>query len=127
MEALKERIKNEGVAIGSDRINVDGFINHKIDSKFMDEIGAEFGRRFAGVKVDKILTVEASGIAIAVSAARYFDFAPVVFAILRRHFPSQSRQTTCSGFQRSTSKQERMCLSLMTFWLTARHPLPFAR
>ncbi len=80
MEALKERIRKEGVALGSDRINVDGFINHKIDSKLMDEIGAEFGRRFAGVKVDKILTVEASGIAIAVSAARYFDFAPVVFA-----------------------------------------------
>lgn len=80
MEALKQRILKEGVALGSDRINVDGFINHKIDTKFMDEIGAELGRKFAGVQVDKILTVEASGIAIAVAAARYFGFAPVVFA-----------------------------------------------
>ena len=72
MEALKQRILKEGVALGSDRINVDGFINHKIDTEFMDKIGAEFGRKFAGVQVDKILTVEASGIAIAV--------APVVFA-----------------------------------------------
>ncbi len=80
MEALKERIKKEGVALGSDRISVDGFINHQIDTKFMDQIGQEFGRRFQGVKVDKILTVEASGIAIAISAARYFDFVPVVFA-----------------------------------------------
>ena len=80
MEALKQRIKTEGVAVGSDRINVDGFINHKIDTRFMDEIGAEFGRRFADTPVDKILTVEASGIAIALAAARYFDFVPVVFA-----------------------------------------------
>jgi len=80
MEKLKERIKTEGVAVGSDRINVDGFINHRIDTSFMDEIGEEFGKRFSGVKVDKILTVEASGIGIAVCAARYFGFCPVVFA-----------------------------------------------
>ena len=80
MEKLKKRILEEGVALGSDRINVDGFINQRIDTSFMDEIGEEFARRFAGVKVDKILTVEASGIAIAVSAARYFGFCPVVFA-----------------------------------------------
>ena len=80
MEALKQRIKTEGVAVGSDRINVDGFINHQIDTRFMDEIGAELGRRFADTPVDKILTVEASGIAIALAAASYFDFVPVVFA-----------------------------------------------
>ena len=80
MDKLKKRIAEEGVAVGSDRINVDGFINHRIDTSFMDEIGEEFAKRFAGVKVDKILTVEASGIAIAVSAARYFGFCPVVFA-----------------------------------------------
>ena len=80
MEALKERILKEGVTLGSDRINVDGFINHRIDTKFLDEIGQELARRFEDVKVDKILTVEASGIGIAVAAARYFDFVPVVFA-----------------------------------------------
>ena len=80
MDKLKERILKEGVAIGSDRINVDGFINHRIDTAFMDEIGQEFAKRFRDVQVDKILTVEASGIGIAVAAARYFGFAPVVFA-----------------------------------------------
>ena len=80
MEKLKQRILNEGVAMGSDRINVDGFINHRIDTAFMDEIGQEFASRFEGVGVDKILTVEASGIGIAVAAARYFGFVPVVFA-----------------------------------------------
>lgn len=80
MEKLKQRILNEGVAVGSDRINVDGFINHRIDTAFMDEIGREFAARFEGVEVDKILTVEASGIAIAMATARYFGFVPVVFA-----------------------------------------------
>lgn len=80
MEKLKERIKNEGISVGSDRINVDGFVNHKIDTAFMDEIGKEFAKRFEGTKVDKIVTVEASGIGIAVSAARYFNLCPVVFA-----------------------------------------------
>ena len=80
MDSLKKRILEEGVTLGSDRINVDGFINHRIDTKFMDEIGQEFAKKFAGIKVDKILTVEASGIGIAVATARYFDFAPVVFA-----------------------------------------------
>ena len=83
---MKDRILAEGVTVGSDRINVDGFINHRIDTSFMDEIGEEFARRFAGVKVDKILTVEASGIAIAVSAARYFGFCPrsLSFSLCRR-------------------------------------------
>ena len=80
MEKLKQRILTEGVAVGSDRINVDGYINHRIDTAFMDEIGREFAARFEGVQVDKILTVEASGIGIAVAAARYFGFVPVVFA-----------------------------------------------
>jgi len=80
MKKLEERIKREGVSVGSDRINVDGFVNHQIDTKFMDEIGQEFAKEFQGIKVDKILTVEASGIGIAVAASRYFNFAPVVFA-----------------------------------------------
>ena len=104
MEKLKKRILEEGVALGSDRINVDGFINHRIDTSFMDEIGEEFARRFAGVKVDKILTVEASGIAIAVSAARYFGFCPVVFA--KKAKPNTMNegvyQAPCMSFTKQT-------------------------
>ena len=80
MESLKQKILQEGTAIGSAIVKVDGFINHRIDVKFMDEMGCEFKRRFADAKVDKILTIEASGIAIAMAAARYFDYAPVIFA-----------------------------------------------
>lgn len=107
MDKLKKRILEEGVALGSDRINVDGFINHRIDTSFMDEIGEEFARRFAGVKVDKILTVEASGIAIAVSAARYFGFCPVVFA--KKAKPNTMTegvyQAPCMSFTKQTMNE----------------------
>ena len=107
MDKLKKRIMEEGVALGSDRINVDGFINHRIDTSFMDEIGEEFARRFAGVRVDKILTVEASGIAIAVSAARYFGFCPVVFA--KKAKPNTMTegvyQAPCMSFTKQTMNE----------------------
>ncbi|MCR5482713.1 MAG: xanthine phosphoribosyltransferase [Clostridia bacterium] len=80
MKALEERILKEGRAIGNDILKVDSFINHQLDIRFMEEIGKEMARLFSDVKVDKILTVEASGIAIASVAARYFDYPPVVFA-----------------------------------------------
>ena len=80
MEALKEKIRTDGVAIGKDIVKVDGFLNHQIDVKFLNEIGQEFARRFADVKIARILTVEASGIAIAACTAPHFGYPPVVFA-----------------------------------------------
>lgn len=80
MKALKEKILTEGQAIGNGIVKVDGFLNHQIDVKFMDELGKEFGRRFKDAEIDKILTVEASGIAIACMTAPYFAYPPVVFA-----------------------------------------------
>lgn len=80
MEVLKERIVADGVAIGTEIVKVDSFLNHQIDVALMDEIGQEFFRRFEGCTVTKILTVEASGIAIACMAAKYFGNIPVVFA-----------------------------------------------
>lgn len=80
MEALKQKIRTEGTAIGKDIVKVDGFLNHQIDVRFLNEIGKEFARRFADVQIDRILTVESSGIAIAACTAPYFDYPPVVFA-----------------------------------------------
>ena len=107
MDKLKKRILEQGIALGSDRINVDGFINHRIDTSFLDEIGEEFARRFSGVKVDKILTVEASGIAIAVSAARYFGFCPVVFAKKARPntMTEGAYQAPCMSFTKQTMNE----------------------
>lgn len=80
MKILKERILSEGIGLGSEVLKVDGFLNHRIDVALMEQIGQELARRFADVKIDKILTVEASGIAVACIAAKYFGSVPVVFA-----------------------------------------------
>lgn len=80
MKALKERIVADGVAIGTEIVKVDSFLNHQIDVALLDEIGQEFAKRFRGIEVSKILTVEASGIAIACTTAKYFGNIPVLFA-----------------------------------------------
>ena len=80
MKALKDKILSEGTAIGSEIVKVDCFLNHCIDVAFMEKIGEEFHRRFSDCHIDRILTVEASGIAVACMTARYFGYPPVVFA-----------------------------------------------
>ncbi|MBC7765450.1 MAG: xanthine phosphoribosyltransferase [Hyphomonadaceae bacterium] len=79
MDLLKDRISKDGEVLSRDVLKVDSFLNHQMDVGLLDEMGKEFARLFCDVKVDKIVTVEASGIAVACFAARYFDV-PVVFA-----------------------------------------------
>ena len=80
MEALKKKILTDGAAYGSEIVKVDSFINHQIDVAFLNEIGKEFARIFSDVEITKIITIESSGIAIAVIAAQYFNNVPAVFA-----------------------------------------------
>lgn len=80
MDSLKEKILKEGTLKPNNILKVDSFLNHQIDVAFMNEIGKEFKRIFSNVKVDKIVTIEASGIAIACIASQYFDHVPVIFA-----------------------------------------------
>ena len=79
MKLLQERIVKDGQIEAGNILKVDSFLNHQIDASLLEEIGKEFHRQFAGQTVNKILTIEASGIAIACIAARYFQV-PVVFA-----------------------------------------------
>ncbi len=79
MQLLKDRIRRDGKIKSGDVLKVDSFLNHQMDIKLFVEIGKEFKRRFAGCEVNKILTIEASGIGIACIVAQYFDV-PVVFA-----------------------------------------------
>ncbi len=79
MNFLEERIVKDGVVKPGNVLKVDSFLNHQMDIHLMDQMGEEFKKRFAHKTVNKILTIEASGIAIACAAARYFDV-PVVFA-----------------------------------------------
>ena len=79
MNYLEERIARDGLVKEGNVLKVDSFLNHQMDIRLFDEIGAEFKRRFADAGINKILTIEASGIGIACIAARHFDV-PVVFA-----------------------------------------------
>lgn len=79
VELLKQRIRQDGTVKGNDVLKVDSFLNHQIDVALLEEIGREFQRRFAGCGVNKILTIEASGIGIACLTAQSFR-CPVVFA-----------------------------------------------
>ena len=80
MKLLEEKIIREGRVAAGNILKVDCFLNHQIDVAFLNEMGKEFARLFYEDKVDKILTVEASGIAIACIAAQHFGNIPVIFA-----------------------------------------------
>lgn len=79
MKLLEERIARDGVVKAEGVLKVDSFLNHQMDIDLFNEMGAEFKRLFADAPINKILTIEASGIGIAAIAAQHFGV-PVVFA-----------------------------------------------
>lgn len=79
LNLLQKKILSDGVIKPGNVLKVDSFLNHQIDVPFISELGKEFKKLFFGKKVDKILTIEASGIGIACLTAIYFGV-PVVFA-----------------------------------------------
>ena len=80
MELLKQRILQDGKVKEGGVLKVDSFLNHRMDISLLQEIGREFRRRFPQPEINKILTIEASGIGIAAITAQYFNNADVVFA-----------------------------------------------
>ena len=79
MNFLEERILKDGIVKENNVLKVDSFLNHQMDIALLDQIGEEFHRRFANKHITKVLTIEASGIAIAYAVARQFGV-PMVFA-----------------------------------------------
>ena len=79
MKLLEERIRRDGNVKEGNVLKVDSFLNHQMDIELFNEMGKEFKRLFSEQKINKILTIEASGIGIACIAAQYFNV-PVVFA-----------------------------------------------
>ena len=79
MNFLEERIVKDGIVKEGNVLKVDSFLNHQMDIKLLNQMGAEFKKRFADKNINKILTIEASGIGIACIVAEHFDV-PVVFA-----------------------------------------------
>ena len=79
MNFLEERIVKDGIVKQGNVLKVDSFLNHQMDIELFDQMGAEFKKRFADRPINKILTIEASGIGIACVVAQHFGV-PVVFA-----------------------------------------------
>ena len=79
MKLLEDKIRKDGVVKDGGVLKVDGFLNHQMDIELFDEMGKEWKRLFADVPVNKILTIEASGIGMACIASQHFHV-PVVFA-----------------------------------------------
>ena len=79
MNVLEEKILKDGIVKEGNVLKVDSFLNHQMDIALFNEMGKEWKRRFEGKNINKILTIEASGIGIACIAAQHFDV-PVVFA-----------------------------------------------
>lgn len=79
MRLLEERIRRDGIIKEGNVLKVDSFLNHQMDIQLFNEIGKEFKRLFSDCQINKILTIEASGIGIACIVAQHFNV-PVVFA-----------------------------------------------
>lgn len=79
MNFLEERIAKDGIVKEGNVLKVDSFLNHQMDIELFNEMGREFKRRFEGIEINKIMTIEASGIGIACIVAQHFNV-PVVFA-----------------------------------------------
>lgn len=80
MKELEDRIRKDGIVKAGGVLKVDAFLNHQCDTQLFDHMGAEWVRLFADAPINKILTIEASGIGLACMASRHFGNAPVVFA-----------------------------------------------
>lgn len=79
MNFLEERILRDGIVKEGNVLKVDSFLNHQMDISLFEQMGEELKKRFAGKEINKIVTIEASGIGIACVVAKYFNV-PVVFA-----------------------------------------------
>ena len=80
MQLLNQRILKDGMELGTEIIKADSFLNHQLDIGLFMALGKEIQCRFGHLGINKILTIESSGIGIAAITAMYFDLVPVVFA-----------------------------------------------
>jgi xanthine phosphoribosyltransferase len=114
MNFLEKKICEEGIVLSSTVLKVDSFLNHQINPRFMKEIGSELADRFKFSNIDKILTIESSGIAPAVFAGLDLDV-PVLFARKRKSLTLNEGLITASVS--SYTKQEQNEISVSAKWL----------
>ena len=110
MKLLEEKIASEGVSIGTEILKVDMFLNHQLDVNLLDEMGKEFYRLFKDCGATKIVTIESSGIAMAVFAAKYFNL-PALFAKKATHKNVGSDIYTAKCYSFTHGKEYNMNVS----------------
>lgn len=89
MEALKKRILQDGLIIDNRILKIDSFLNHQIDAALIMDMGREFARRFNDIHIDRIVTIETSGIAVALATAVAMGGIPLVFARKKKSPPER--------------------------------------
>lgn len=126
MKSLEEKIEKEGLVLPGNVLKVDSFLNHQIDPVMTMAMGRELIRLFSGVKIDRVLTVEASGIAIGLAAA-YYAGAPLVFAKKKKSvlmteeaytadvYSYTKKETNTIAVLKSSCPGESRCSSLTIF------------
>ncbi|OFI06254.1 xanthine phosphoribosyltransferase [Clostridium acetireducens DSM 10703] len=116
MKLLKDRILKDGKVINDSILKVDNFINHQLDISLFNEIGKELKKRFNDKTINKILTVETSGIAIASIVSQYFDNVPVLFA--KKHAGSNMDtnvfESTVHSFTKNTDYKIKVSKEYLT-------------
>lgn len=114
METLKQKIKEYGVLVSDQVLKVDSFLNHQLEPELIVDIGKEFAERYRTDEVTKILTVEASGIAVALTTAMELKV-PCVFA--KKNKPSTLQGKVYSSIVHSFTKDETVTISVAANYL----------
>lgn len=117
MKELKERIIHDGIVIDNRILKVDSFLNQQLDPALICHIGTEFARRFSDTPIDRIVTIESSGIAVAYAAALAMKNIPVVFA--RKKMPSHAMENTYHTSVYSYTKEETYEVAISKQFLPA--------
>lgn len=110
MKALKERILRDGKCFEGGILKVDNFINHQMDPILMKSIAVEFVRRFASTNINKVMTIEASGIAPAIMVGYLLEL-PVVFAKKKKPVTMENMLTT-SVYSFTKDRSYDVCVSI---------------
>ena len=110
MNFLEKKIASDGVVLPGDILKIDNFLNHQIDIGVMRQIATELNRRFGAVEVDKILTIEASGIALATMLGHLYDV-PVVFAKKSETVNSTDNKYVSHAFSFTHKKDNKVFVS----------------
>lgn len=134
MEELKQRILQDGLVIDNRILKIDSFLNQQIDTALINHVGQEFARRFKDVHIDRIITIESSGIAVAYAASLAMNNCPVVFARKKNHCSPRvnsirqkftlirKKKSTRQRSAKTISMQGNRFSSSTTFWPAAPQP-----